>query len=259
MLGFLMLKQTYLLGVLLAPLPVGTVWFWYWTTKTYKRTAKFVPLVLLSPKQLHHLSDNNGSLAPRGSEAASSQGLGHVIVKVDMDSKKSVANGLSGNRTSIEAAAAALAGPSGSKRKQAKKAVVDEHDYQVTPDRHTDYRQPPMTLYPGVLNSGMRHYCHPAIAGALPTLWLPLREDKIADDDDRRSDDEDESDPTRDSDLPRNYDEWDNLVGGGQDEDESENATSLTEEPQARGEDDVPSNVNPAVEGISEVYYHHPE
>ncbi|KAF9320972.1 hypothetical protein BG006_002691, partial [Podila minutissima] len=61
------------------------------------------------------------------------------------------------------------------------KSVVDDDDYQTIPDRYTDYRQPPMMLFAGVLNSGMRHYNHPAIAGPLPTLWLPLKNAFVCD------------------------------------------------------------------------------
>lgn len=46
--------------------------------------------------------------------------------------------------------------------------------YVVKQDQKTDYAQPPMSeSYYGVLNTGRRRYNHPAIAGRLPTPWLP--------------------------------------------------------------------------------------
>ncbi|KAF8941178.1 hypothetical protein BGZ58_001459 [Dissophora ornata] len=317
MLGLLMLKHAYYFGALLAPLPAGTVWFWYWTTNTYKRTAKYIPLELLRPTQETDSSElsqalssssqqehglENSSLVALGSEVAlSSSGLGHVAVDIT-DSKKS------------RCGSTVMMTPEGLKRRLPK-SVVDEDDYQAIPDRYTDYKQPPMTLYPGILNSGMRRYCHPAIAGALPTLWLPLKMDE------NKSPPlhGEESNvggcshhlpsfmlPTRDFDQPQNYEEGDNLAGGGQDE---EDPTDLSGEPESGNstavhghdsegehrnsmgatmdeslydEDDASSDVtggpsppgspfeedpplsgslrrNPAVEGISDVYYHHPE
>lgn len=273
MLGLFMLKHAYYLGILLAPLPVGTVWFWYKTINTYKRTAKYVPLELLRPEHalemdssLEHLSQHHqlfaNSLLPPGSGSEvvpPSQRLGHRTVNVGMKSNKSATNGLWGNGIgaavmTTTAIAGAVALSRGSKPKGAERSMT-ENAYQAMPDRHTDYSQPPMTLYPGVLNSGVRHYCHPAIAGTLPTLWLPLKKDNVGDNDGGTSDAGDE-----DSELPMNYDEGDNLAGGGQDEDDDdENAISSTGEPGAQGgRRGESSNIagGPAVEGV---YYHHPE
>ncbi|KAF0519158.1 DUF221-domain-containing protein [Gigaspora margarita] len=53
--------------------------------------------------------------------------------------------------------------------------------YHADPELYTDYSQPPMTLYNGVLNTGMENlenYGAPALVGKLPWLWLPLKGDK---------------------------------------------------------------------------------
>ncbi|KAG0309608.1 hypothetical protein BGZ98_000494 [Dissophora globulifera] len=359
MLGFFMLRHAYFFGVLLAPLPAGTAWFWYWTTNTYRWTAQYMPLELLrtiqetelspeySQQQQHDLVSSasqqqgyrlsSNSLAALGSDVASpgAAGLDHIT----LDLTKAVAKDPKKSRR-FNNASLVVTTPGGSRRRLPK-SVVDDDDYQAIPDRFTDYRQPPMTLYPGVLNSGMRRYCHPAIAGALPTLWLPLKKDDSINVANRRAMNSDEAGrrssmtgscshrpsltiPSRTLDQPRDYEEGDNLAGGGQDE---EDLMDLTEEPESssstavhihgnegehrtttgtmdgdfcesRYEDDdadddnyedalsditggpsppdspvlddrpLPQPLppmsgsfrrNPAVEGISDVYYHHPE
>ncbi|KAF9576342.1 hypothetical protein EC968_009316 [Mortierella alpina] len=267
MLGLFMLKQSYLLGALLAPLPIGTAWFWYWTTSSYKSTAKFVPLELLQPddieRQMPSFDDENllaqqqqrEQAIPGVSAAAvgpSTQVPGHVLINVDQHAdrtaKPSAAKRNSAAKDIAVATATAVITPRGTQR-PIPKSTVEEDDYQAMPDRYTDYRQPPMTLFDGVLNSGMRHYNHPAIAGPLPTLWLPLKKGasdskkpKRHDEESRTggrhgpgSDSEDEHHthehieaalarpplmlPSQSSDEPQSYEQGDNLVGGGQDED----------------------------------------
>ncbi|KAF8949507.1 hypothetical protein BGZ47_000048 [Haplosporangium gracile] len=267
MLGLFMLKQAYFFGILLAPLPAGTVWFWYWTTNAYHLTARHVPLELMRLHQDEedfedNLEDvqgegqedqddyrnNHGLLAELGSKAAPprSNGLGYIAV--DTMNKKpmtpaaaaapkrlSLSNGVTEIRT--QSGGAAVITPGGSKRK-IPKSVVDEDDYQAIPDRFTDYRQPPMTLYPGVLNSGMRHYQHPAFAGPLPTLWLPLkkgsarggpdskRKSVLIDEEIRAENSGSRVAGILDASQPRTYDEGDNLAGGGQDEEDLVSTTS---------------------------------
>ncbi|KAG0055802.1 hypothetical protein BGZ83_007382 [Gryganskiella cystojenkinii] len=327
--GLFILQQSYLLGALLVPLPVGTVWFWVWTTKAYKNSAEFVPLELIRPEDVkaqldpcneNSVQDNSTSTAT--GPASSTQVPGHVLIQVD-DTKKpsststtptTAAAGSSstgkGHDISIAAATAVIT-PGGTQR-LIPKSAVEEDDYQAIPDRYTDYRQPPMTLYDGVLNSGMRQYNHPALAGPLPTLWLPLKKGAASNkkvnfdveaghrpsDSDSESDDEHHVHehveaalarpplmlPSQTSDEPQSFDEGDNLVGGGQDEDLSAPAAQgtttaaagsgstattpstitpgttapSTTTPAVPAAETTPAK-NPAVEGINEVYYHHPE
>jgi hypothetical protein len=53
--------------------------------------------------------------------------------------------------------------------------VLDEDDYEATPDHRTDYRQPPMQLNPGLLDTGLKKYGNPLLVGILPQLWLPVK------------------------------------------------------------------------------------
>ncbi|KAJ1651163.1 hypothetical protein IWQ61_008207 [Dispira simplex] len=45
--------------------------------------------------------------------------------------------------------------------------------YDLLPDKYTDYSQSPMELVYGVLDSGIKSYMHPSLVGELPYLWLP--------------------------------------------------------------------------------------
>ncbi|KAF7732528.1 hypothetical protein EC973_003275 [Apophysomyces ossiformis] len=56
-----------------------------------------------------------------------------------------------------------------------RRTVLDEDDYIAAPRRYTDFREPPMTLLDGILNTGMKRYGHPALLGVLPQLWLPIK------------------------------------------------------------------------------------
>ncbi|KAF9933161.1 hypothetical protein FBU30_006327 [Linnemannia zychae] len=332
MVGIFMMKKSYVFGSLLVILPIGTVWFWIWTTKAYKLTAEFIPLELLRPDSpdLQLTSTPSApAVLPSATGAADEVVPGHVLIDVGQPTNSS-SNGTSqhGHTNGVAVAiASAVITPRGSKRFIPTSAVEDD-DYQAIPDRYTDYRQPPMTLYPGVLNAGMRQYIDPAISGSLPTLWLPLKstgsgkkpnrdeESQIGGGHSSDSDSEDEHHihdhiesalqrpplklATKPSDEPRNYEEGDNLVGGGQDEPNSVQTRSIpsgssssvpagstpTSKPTASSAatptpiatKPVPSvptaaetstgtdvatpgsaKPNPAIEGLNEVYYHHPE
>ncbi|RKP38958.1 hypothetical protein BJ085DRAFT_29644 [Dimargaris cristalligena] len=49
----------------------------------------------------------------------------------------------------------------------------DQDQYDLLPDKYTDYNESPMELVHGILDSGIRSYQHPCIVGKLPELWLP--------------------------------------------------------------------------------------
>ncbi|KAF9963585.1 hypothetical protein BGZ65_002034 [Modicella reniformis] len=277
MLGLFLLKKSFLLGGLLVPLLIGTIWFWIYTTKKYKRSAQFLPLELMRPSAIQAEIESYRTYLLQENPAAASE---NVAIQIDESS------GMPVRRRSSRAL------------RHIPKSAVEDDDYQAIPDRNTDYRQPPMTIFPGILNSNLRHYNNPAIAGPLPTLWLPLKKGSggktasLDDDDDLRvgtqypdsgssSDSDSDSDdghniesalsgqpfmlPTLPSDEPQNPEEADNLVGGGQDDDLSTPAPTATgsssrtpaaTEAGVTGEED--SARDAAVEGVDDVYYHHP-
>jgi hypothetical protein len=53
--------------------------------------------------------------------------------------------------------------------------ILDEDNYKAAPNDNTDYRQPPMYLNPGVLDTGLKWYGNPYLVGELPHLWLPVK------------------------------------------------------------------------------------
>ncbi|KAJ1889967.1 hypothetical protein LPJ81_006026 [Coemansia sp. IMI 209127] len=48
------------------------------------------------------------------------------------------------------------------------------------PDQHTDYTQTPMLNFNGILDRGIQDYVHPGLVGELPTLWLPVKHEDNA-------------------------------------------------------------------------------
>ncbi|KAJ1978537.1 hypothetical protein H4R34_003167 [Dimargaris verticillata] len=50
---------------------------------------------------------------------------------------------------------------------------LDQDQFDLLPDKYTDYSQSPMELVHGILDSGIKFYQHPSIVGELPELWLP--------------------------------------------------------------------------------------
>ncbi|KAF9435708.1 hypothetical protein BGZ76_005699 [Entomortierella beljakovae] len=303
MLGIFMLHQSYLLGALLAPLPFGTLWFWAWTTKKYKRSAEHIPLELIRPKESSDSDDEDyeddssifDGYAPSSSVVSTTQVPGHVLIDIDQNNNGSANKAATSNGVTVASATNVIT-PGGTVRRIPKSAVEND-DYQAIPDRRTDYSQPPMTVYPGILNACTRHYIHPAISGPLPTLWLPLSKTYNA-----KSDEEsriggnlehrlhariDEALaqpplylPTQSSDEPQTAQESSNLTGEGHDAStsapggasgasgagtsQSGSRPTQTGETSAAGASGgsvsrTPSKRNPASDGVSNVYYHHPE
>ncbi|RCI03720.1 hypothetical protein CU098_004658, partial [Rhizopus stolonifer] len=64
-------------------------------------------------------------------------------------------------------------------RHHKRRTVLDEDDYVAEPRKTTDFREPPMTLLHGILNTGMKQYGHPALLGLLPQLWLPMKTEHV--------------------------------------------------------------------------------
>ncbi|KAF9978906.1 hypothetical protein BGZ73_008411 [Actinomortierella ambigua] len=260
MVGLFIVNKSFYFAALLAPLLVCTIWWWWWTDKSYRVTAQYIPLELLRSTIVEYEVDSSVSnsdaidygegmsiIGARGQGVNGSGSNGnvnghHITLNMDPTNNKGGSTPKNASRPASSAKAIKqgdlITTPQGTRRRVVK-SVIDDDDYQAVPDRYTDYRQPPMTLFPGVLNSGRRYYSHPALSGPLPTLWLPLHKDDGAstgkkkkpsgthDDSDEESDHDLEDHlarpplmlPTKGSDEPRTFDEGDNLVGGGQDED----------------------------------------
>ncbi|CAG8672498.1 16389_t:CDS:10 [Cetraspora pellucida] len=146
MIGYLSLRNRYDMAFSLFPLLVVTTLYWYYVNEAYARMVAFIPLKTL--REEGRIVDDDSSFAPSTSNSPNpSNNESSQITSPNVDKGK--INSLS-----------------------------DMEIYRAAPDLYTDYSQPPMTLYDGVLNTGMRNYDAPALVGILPWLWLPVKRDK---------------------------------------------------------------------------------
>ncbi|CAG8724209.1 1375_t:CDS:1 [Racocetra fulgida] len=132
------------MAVSLFPLLVVTTLYWYYVNEAYARITAFIPLKTLKEEE----NIENSSFAPSTSNSPKPS---------DNESSQ-------------------ITFPNTDKGKM--NSLSDMEIYRAAPDLYTDYIQPPMTLYDGVLNTGMREFGAPALVGKLPWLWLPVKRDK---------------------------------------------------------------------------------
>jgi hypothetical protein len=140
MIGYMSLRKSFYLSASLVPLLVITAIYYYYVKQAYDKNSEFVPLSLLRENQ------KNSPKSPTNTPA-----------------QKSTAT----NNTSEEEITKA--------KRHSQRDLLDDDLYQAAPDLYTNYIQPPMTLYNGILNTGMRDYAPPEIKGTLPSLWLPVK------------------------------------------------------------------------------------
>lgn len=150
--GLFVLKKAYPLAVLCAPLVILTIVFKLTMDAAYLRSTRFLPLQLLTQK----LGQPQTVAGP-------------IDVPDPQPSVSTRTTGSSSDQTKVTTTTLL----------RRRRTVLDQDDYVAEPTRHTDYRQPPMTLVEGILNTGMKKYGHPALLGALPQLWLPVRETNV--------------------------------------------------------------------------------
>ncbi|KAI9000885.1 DUF221-domain-containing protein [Trametes punicea] len=135
MTGLFILKKSFVLATLLAPLLGGTLLWWYYTDKQFRPLSKFVSL-----SSVHEVE--------RGEEVADVVRLreGHPVTwsQSNLNRRRYAQN----DETLYV-------------------APEDERtDYS---------QPPMANWYSGVLNTGKRRYGHPAITGVLPVPWLPIK------------------------------------------------------------------------------------
>ncbi|OSD04375.1 DUF221-domain-containing protein [Trametes coccinea BRFM310] len=136
MIGLFILKKSFILATLLAPLLGGTLLWWYYTDKKFRPHSKFVSL-----SSVHEVE--------RGEEVADVVRLreGHPVTwsQSNLNRRRYAQN----DETLYV-------------------APEDERtDYS---------QPPMANWYSGVLNTGKRRYGHPAITGVLPIPWLPIKQ-----------------------------------------------------------------------------------
>ncbi|OJT11675.1 Calcium permeable stress-gated cation channel 1 [Trametes pubescens] len=136
MIGLFILKKSFILASLLAPLLGGTLLWWYYTDKQFRPLSKYVSL-----SSVHEVE--------RGEESADVMRLreGHPVTwsQSNLNRRRYAQN----DETLYV-------------------APEDERtDYS---------QPPMANWYSGVLNTGKRRYGHPAITGVLPVPWLPIKQ-----------------------------------------------------------------------------------
>lgn len=134
--GIFALRRAFQQSALCAPLILSTIIFKVIMDAAYNHSSQVIPLQLLTQKF----------------------GSNHLQYANDIDHESSV---------QVEEQP-----PTQPTRRR---TVLDEDDYEAEPTEYTDFREPPMTLFDGILNTGMKRFGHPAIVGVLPQLWLPVK------------------------------------------------------------------------------------
>lgn len=165
--GLFTLNKSYPLAVLCIPLIFLTVAYKFMMDKAYQRSTQFLPLQLLSEK-LGPMT----TIALQQNQPAKGTDVDDINVHPlmrDIPAESSAAAETSNGESSSSNTAAAM------KKNRKRRTVLDEDDYVADPRKFTDFREPPMTLLNGILNTGMKQYGHPALLGVLPQLWLPIK------------------------------------------------------------------------------------
>lgn len=163
--GLFILNKSYPLAALCVPLIILTLAYKFMMDSAYQRSTQFLPLQLLSEK-----------LGPMTTIALQSQ-----LQSRELSSSPTTVEDLNIhplNNNNDQKSASATTGESSTavmKRNRKRRTVLDEDDYVADPRKCTDFREPPMTLLAGILNTGMKQYGHPALLGVLPQIWLPVK------------------------------------------------------------------------------------
>lgn len=210
MIGLFVLKKYIVLGVLCVPLIVMTVLFKLVMDAAYKKNCEHLPMQLLRDKvnrlPTHHEAAKETSSSKSRDSTATPPSLTATPAtdsendtdddddsshdddqaKKLVDSTATVQNRwqravhFASSKASLQPQASDSGSlqptqPLSRSQSRHKRVVLDEDDYEAIPDRRTDYRQPPMMLNPGILDTGFKKYGNPALVGVLPQLWLPVK------------------------------------------------------------------------------------
>ncbi|CAG8567760.1 9302_t:CDS:10 [Ambispora leptoticha] len=162
MTGFLALQQDYWLASSITPLLIGTAVFTTYVSLAFNKSSEFLPLKLIRDEQNKHPTstddteedDSIPTRAPPNQATSEPPNTGFQNTNNDDSIVQSSSASFSAHKH---------------------REILDDDLYQAEPDLYTDYTQPPMTLYPGILNTGMRRYGPPALVGILPWVWLPVK------------------------------------------------------------------------------------
>ncbi|KAG1249863.1 hypothetical protein G6F68_013108 [Rhizopus microsporus] len=189
MTGLFIVKSSYVLGILCLPLILLTLIFKYVLDRAFLQNARNLPMQLLQdniqklPSALDSLENNDEddesdrdteimqqkesplseqrSLADNNIVSAKSS----ATTEKTEQRKKAIRNQLRNAALSAVQLIAETTDPTQSSepsmmiiRPRHRKVVLDEDDYEAIPDRLTDYRQPPVQLNPGLLDTGLKKF-----------------------------------------------------------------------------------------------------
>jgi hypothetical protein len=190
MLGLFILKDSYVLGAFCVPLVVLTLVFKYTIDAAYFRNSFHLPMQLLREQEkIEQLSDpaynhshSNNDNAPGNDGKGGSGDLITSTGKQDSSPGGRWTSALD----SIQNTTRQRLDKSGAHQHEQedkspplqprqRRMILDEDNYKAAPNDNTDYRQPPMYLNPGVLDTGLKWYGNPYLVGELPHLWLPVK------------------------------------------------------------------------------------
>ncbi|SAM06387.1 hypothetical protein [Absidia glauca] len=146
--GLFVLNKAYTLALLCTPLVLMTLLFNFGVDQAYQKSTQYLPLQLLS--------ERFGPLTTTVTAPPTRQPSPEPIVPPP-------------KRPQASSPPPALL--------RRRRTVLDEDDYEAQARKYTNFKEPPMTLLDGILNTGMKRYAHPAFLGVLPQLWLPIKAD----------------------------------------------------------------------------------
>ncbi|KAI8344019.1 hypothetical protein BC941DRAFT_497389 [Chlamydoabsidia padenii] len=177
MLGLFILKDSYVLGAFCVPLVVLTLIFKYTIDAAYFRNSFHLPMQLLREQEKVELfSSRGGNDLNNYSNMNGNNTLTEKPIYNPRD-RWALALGSIQNTTRqrFDKSDSQQQLEQSSSQPRQRRVILDEDNYKATPDNKTDYRQPPMYLNPGVLDTGLKWYGNPYLVGELPQLWLPVK------------------------------------------------------------------------------------
>ncbi|KAI9303434.1 hypothetical protein BJ944DRAFT_250680 [Cunninghamella echinulata] len=153
--GLFVLNKAYTLAVLCTPLVGLTVLFNFGMDRAYQSSTQHIPIKLLSQRFGPLKSTVTRPPSPAFANETNPE---HLIT--------STTTSMNNNNTAYVSIG------------RRRRAVLDEDDFEAEGRKYTNFKEPPMTLLDGILNTGMKRYAHPAFLGVLPSLWLPNKAKK---------------------------------------------------------------------------------
>ncbi|KAL0093242.1 hypothetical protein F4703DRAFT_1262061 [Phycomyces blakesleeanus] len=207
--GLFVLRRAYPLAGLCLPLIILTIAFKIGMEAAYQKNTQFLPLQLLAERfgpmasTVAEPPKSNAPPSERSIHPMSNDITSEVATETPSQLENVLDNGLNaseanelnhaldgGSRSDIGHAIDERLGHTADdvlrndadnenvpvmKPLRRRRTVLDEDDYTAEPRQYTDFKEPPMTLLDGILNTGMKQYGHPALLGVLPQLWLPIK------------------------------------------------------------------------------------